>query len=458
MTNDDMDIDSAVREAVAEEVGRERFDLWFGDGVHLRLTGESLLVSAADQFTLDRLRLQFQPELLAACRRLANGPVCVGFVLDHTLAESVIDFAWVPKVERAAEASAALASPQFSRRFARLDDFVVGSCNRVALTAAQMVAERPGPVSPLFLYGPAGCGKTHLLEGIWSAVRSSSQSRRVLYLTAEQFTSMFLEALRGSGLPNFRHKYRHVDLLLIDDVQFFLGKRATLVELQNTVDALLREGRQLVLAADRSPSELAKFGPVLTTRFSGGLVCGIDASEPSTRLEIVRHLARRCSVPITDDVLALIADRMDGDVRKLAGAIHRLEATSRAYERPIDLPFAQGALLDLFRANRRIVQLNDIDRAVCEVFGLDPTSLQAPGKARMVSQPRALAMWLARKHTRAAYAEIGEYFGRRAHSTVISAHKQVGRWMAQNEAIRLAHGQCDIDEAIRRVESQMRAG
>ena len=148
-----------------------------------------------------------------------------------------------------------------------------------------MVAERPGPVSPLFLYGPAGCGKTHLLEGIWSAVRSGSQSRRVLYLTAEQFTSMFLEALRGSGLPSFRHKYRHVDLLLIDDVQFFLGKRATLVELQNTVDALLQERRQLVLAADRSPSELAKFGPVLTTRFSGGLVCGIEPPGHATTAE-----------------------------------------------------------------------------------------------------------------------------------------------------------------------------
>ncbi len=458
MTNDDTDIDSAVREAVAGEVGRERFELWFGDGVRLRLTGGLLLVSAADQFTLDRLRMQFQQELLAAGRALVEGPVSVAFELDYSLATAAVERTEFATTGRPAEALSESEPLRAARRFARLDNFVVGSCNRVAFTAAQMIAERPGPVSPLFLYGPAGCGKTHLLEGIWSAVRGSSQSRRVLYLTAEQFTSMFLEALRGSGLPSFRHKYRHVDLLLIDDVQFFLGKRATLVELQNTVDALLRERRQLVLAADRSPSELAKFGPVLTTRFSGGLVCGIEPPSHSARLEILRHLTKRLSVPLTDDVLGLIADRMDGDARKLAGAVHRLEAASRAFQRPIDLQFAHAALLDVFRATSRIVQLNDIDRAVCDVFGLDPSSLQSPGKTRVVSQPRALAMWLARKHTRAAYAEIGEYFGRRSHSTVISAQKQVGRWMAQNEAIRLAHGHCDIDEAIRRVESQMRAG
>ena len=145
--------------------------------------------------------------------------------------------------------------------------------------------------SPLFLFGPTGSGKTHLLEGIWSAVRSGSLRRRVLYLSAEQFTSMFLEALQGSGLPSFRYKYRHVDLLLIDDVQFFLGKRATLVELQNTIDALLREHRQLVLAADRSPAELSRFGPELTARFAGGLVCGIEPADSETRLGILRHLA-----------------------------------------------------------------------------------------------------------------------------------------------------------------------
>lgn len=452
-----MDIDTTLRDAVAGEVGQERFELWFGEGVHLRLTDGSLYVLAGEQFTLDRLRKQFHSDLQTACSEVTGLPVSIRYELEPSLVPS--DAA--PTVEASDEVKATereeTESNAPSRRFARLEDFVIGDGNRVAFTAAEMVAERAGPVSPVFLYGPPGTGKTHLLEGIWSAVRSG-QSRRVLYLTAEQFTSMFLEALRGTGLPSFRHKYRHVDLLLIDDVQFFLGKRATLVELQNTMDALLRDRRQVVLAADRSPVELAKFGPVLTTRLSGGLVCNLEAPCVAIRREIVRKLTRRLAVRIPDDVQALIADRVDGDARRLAGALHRLEAASRAFQRPVDLDFAQISLLDVFRATSKAVQLTDIERAVCDVFGLDPSILQSAGKTRLVSQPRALAMWLARRHTRAAYSEIGAYFGRRSHSTVISAEKQVGRWLEDRESIRLAHGQCDITEAIRRVETQLRAG
>ncbi len=264
--------------------------------------------------------------------------------------------------------------------------------------------------------------------------------------------------MRGSGLPSFRHKYRYVDLLLLDDVQFFLGKRATLVELQNTIDTLLRERRQLVLTADRSPAELSKFGPELTARFSGGLVCGMEGANMETRLRILERFAGHLQAHVPGDVLQLLAERLDGDARKLAGALNQLEATSRAYGRAIDTSLAHTALADVFRATHRVVKLDDIDRAVCDVFGLEPQALQSTRKARTYSQPRALAMWLARKHTRAAYAEIGEYFGHRSHSTVISAQKQVHRWVDGNQSVRLSHGQCEVQEAIRRVETQIRVG
>lgn len=466
MTKDDRDIDSALRAAVAGEVGQERFDLWFGDSVRLRLSGESLLVTAADQFTLDRLRVQFRPELLAAGERVARRPVQVCFELEAATEPASSNTEPIGgSPDRIAGTSSAVIPPAPrhadvapARRFASLDQFVVGDSNRVAWTAAEMVIERPGTASPLFLYGPPGTGKTHLLEGIWSAVRRGSPQRRALYLTAEQFTSMFLEALQGSGLPSFRHKYRQVDLLLIDDVHFFIGKRATIIEFQHTVDALARQRRQLVLTSDRAPTELAKLGPELAARLSGGLVCGVEPADRATRLEILQRLVRRMDLRCPADVLDLMADRLDGDARRLAGALNQLAATSRAFQRPIDRELAQSALIDAFRATQRAVQLDDISRAVCEVFGLDLSKLQSARKVRTLSQPRALAMWLAREHTRAAFSEIGDYFGRRSHSTVISAQKQVQRWRARRESIRLAHGQCDIEEAIRRVESQIRAG
>jgi chromosomal replication initiator protein len=436
--------------------------LWFGTGVRLCLTDGSLRVAAADRFTLDNLRSRFLADLQDAGRAVTGRVPSVRFLQDAALCRSD-DESHRPTGRRCPQPLAATGpedSPSRARRrrFSSLDQFVVGAGNRVAFTAAGMVAERLGAVSPLFIYGPTGCGKTHLLEGIWSAARRKSGTHRVLFLSAEQFTSMFLEALQGRGLPSFRHKYRNVHLLLVDDVQFFSGKRATLVELQHTIDALLRERRQLVLAGDRSPAELTGFGPELIARMSGGLVCAVEPPDTATRLGIVRHLSERLATSIPHDVLELVATQLQGDARQLAGALNRLEAIRQAYGQPITVERAQSVLLDVFRATHRVVHLVDIDRAVCDVFGLEPSTLQSTRKARVFSQPRALAMWLARKYTRAAYSEIGNYFGRRSHSTVISAQKQVTRWVQEGEAIRLACGECNIDEAIRRVESHIRAG
>lgn len=466
VANDDRDIVSALRSAVADEVGQERFDLWFGDRVALRLTDRSVVVSASDQFTLDRIRHLFRKSLLCVAERLTGSAMPIEYARTEsaesadTAPESSTRRSVPPGDGKLRDDNTVRPVPtaRRGRRFAKLEQFVVGDCNRVAHTAAQMVAQSLGAASPLFLYGPTGTGKTHLLEGIWSAARLQAGRSLVLYLTAEQFTSMFLEALRGGGLPNFRHKYRQVDVLLIDDVQFFLGKQATLVELHHTIDALQRQGRQLVMAADRSPAELAGFGPELAARLSAGLVCAVEQPDTTTRRGILNRHTMRLDTPIPGTVLDFIARQFNGDARQLAGAINQLVATSEAFGRPITVDMAQSTLADMFRATRPVVGLADIDRAVCGVFGLQPKTLQSARRVRTVSQPRALAMWLARRYTRSAYSEIGTYFGRRSHSTVISAEKQVGRWVKKGQEIQMPYGQCHVDEAIRRIESQMRAG
>jgi chromosomal replication initiator protein len=457
VVRDEKDVVSALRSALADEVGQERFELWFGSGVQLQLSGGTLTVSASDQLTLDYLRSRFRQELLTTAQRIYGDSVQLRFEL-LAACQAAARPPEPPRREPARVSAARTGSNRGGRRFASLDHFVVGVSNRVAYTAAQTSVERPGSVSPVFFYGPTGTGKTHLLEGIWSAARRRAERLQALYLSAEQFTSMFLEALRGSGLPSFRHKYRHVDVLLIDDAQFFLRKRATLVELQHTVDALLRQGKQLVLAADRSPAELAGFGPELAARLSGGLVCALEPPDVALRRGILEHLCARLDRSVPDDVLDLIASELHGDARQLAGALNQLEATSRAFDCSITEDMAQRTLVDLFRSTCRAVQLSDIERAVCNVFGLEPSTLHSPRQARTVSQPRALAMWLARKYTRSAYAEIGTFFGGRSHSTVISAQHRVKRWVQHGQLIQLPHGQCGVDDALRRVESQIRAG
>lgn len=343
------------------------------------------------------------------------------------------------------------------RPFSRLETFVVGRANRVAYTSAQMVADRPGSLNPLFLHGPTGIGKTHLMEGIWSSIRGRP-GKHVVYLSSEQFTSLFLDALNGKGLPLFRSKYRGVDALLIDDVQFLSGKKATISELLHTVDSLLRGGRQVVLSADRPPSELTGLGSELLTRLSGGMQCQLEPADYETRLGIVRQLAAKLRVDLPASVQQYVAAHLTAHARELAGALNLLKATSQALSQPISLPLAEEALAERIRQNARAVKLADIEQAICHVFGLEPESLHGTDKTRELNGARTLAMWLARKHTRAALTEIGRYFGRRSHSTVISAQKKVTSWMADGRPLQLADRNWGIEEAIKRVESRLRVG
>jgi len=345
---------------------------------------------------------------------------------------------------------------QRGRRRAALEEFVAGEANRVALAASARVARCPGG-TPLFIYGPTSVGKTHLLEGIWTAARGHHPQATIIYQSAEQFTSQFLEALRGSGLPSFRRKYRGVDVLLLDDLHFLIGKRATRTELLHTVDTLLREGRQLVIAADRPPAQLSGLGTELITRLQSGMVCMIDPPDFATRRGIVERMAERMEMAMPDDVAHYIASRFTEHAREISGALCRLQATAEAHDEPISLALAKDALGELIRQGGPVVRLNDIERAVCEVLDLEAGSLHAPGRSKRVSHPRMLAMWLARKHTRAALSEIGTYFGRRRHSTVVSAQRRIEDWMAEGAQVEVADRMCSVDEAIRRIEQRLKA-
>lgn len=457
-----MEIVSAIRHRLIEKIGQDRFDVWFGSSVDFQFDAGELAVTASSAFIVERIRNLFSADLHEVGSEIA-GEVSVAYRVDSKLAKVLAEPSshLRPKTTREVKASESCeaASATRCRKFASLKSFAVGATNRLAFTAAQSVPHRLGAVTPLVFHGPTGCGKTHLLEGIWSATRIASRRQRIVMLSAEQFTSYFLEALQGSGLPSFRRKYRDVDLLIIDDVQFFSGKRATLMELQHTLDSLLREGRQIVLAADRPPGELQSLGAELVARMSGGLVCGIEQADEETRFATLQQFATSRELAVPEAVLRLIAAELVGDARQLSGALNRLHASSQALQQPISVGLAVTALSDLFQNARRTVQMPDIQKAICDVFGLDERALQSKKKSNAVSHPRMLAMWLARRYTRAAYSEIGEFFGRRSHSTVISAQKKVESWVDEGTQIRLAGGSdCRVADAIKRVELRLRSG
>ncbi|MBN2217916.1 MAG: chromosomal replication initiator protein DnaA [Pirellulales bacterium] len=482
VTTDDTEIVSALHRALADRVGTQRFELWFGSSVRFALEDDRLTVLAPSLFLRDWIAANFRSEIAAACAIVLGKCPHVDFAVAPTVDNTPRDAGSSRQSENPTNPAVGLPAlvqdhgdrrqtaadvpdadpPAPNRRNDRhwftFDTFVVGPSNKTARTAAEMILDQPGMFSPLLIHGPTSVGKTHLLQSILAAARRRRLGASAVYLTAEQFTTHFIEALRGSGLPNFREKYRGVKLLAIDDLQFFRGKRSTLVELLYTVDTLVRRRQQLVFAADRPLAELGDLGPELVARLAAGNQCPIGRPDYAARLGIVDQMARRFNLSVPREVCEFIAARLTNHAREISGALCRLQATSTALGRPINLGMAQEALAEMIRHSHRVVRLTDIQKAVCDVFGIEPESLQAGRRAKRVSQPRMLAMWLARKHTRAALSEIGHFFGRRSHSTVVSAQKRVDAWLADNQEIELADHMFRVDDAIQRVERMLQAG
>lgn len=340
----------------------------------------------------------------------------------------------------------------------RWEDFVTGEHNRLAYTGAEMVLERPGQISPLLIYGPHGVGKSHLATALAHRLRQQYRMRRVLSLTGEQFTIEYTESARGGGFANFRKKYRDVEALVIDDVHFCLGKSGTLAELRNTIDMLLRERRQVILVADRGLNELMGLGTDLYARLSGGMCCGIEPVDVETREKLLKRICQRQNLQVADEVLHALAVQCGGDARILQGVVHRLAAQQRLQQSKLSCEDAFRCTGDLVRASQPVVRLTDIERVVCEAFGLQEETLRAKTKCQSVSQPRMLAMFLARKYTRTALSEIGEYFGKRRHSTVISAHRKVEEWLSGNDSIPLGRSKVQVSEILKNLESVLQVG
>ena len=346
--------------------------------------------------------------------------------------------------------------PATGRRWHHLAEFVVGSCNRVAFAASQSVVEAPGQgPNPLVIHGPVGTGKTHLLEGIYAGLRKQYPDARVVYVTAEDFTNRFVQAMRATKLAAFRKHFRELDVLLLDDLHFLASKKATQEEFLHTFDSLVSESRQLVVTCDCHPRLTEDFVPELADRLLGGAVWGLQPPDAATRLDLLRSKAAKATTLITEDVLEFLAQQLRGNVRELEGGLHSLRHYARVSGKPIDIPLAREALSDLLRHAVRVVRLEDVDTAVCQALRLPQGTLQSKARAWSVSHPRMLAVFLARKLTAASYGEIGEYFGGRNHSTAVAAEKKVRQWLKTDETLSLSRQTWRVRELIEMAERHL---
>jgi len=323
-----------------------------------------------------------------------------------------------------------LPSSPLDSRFT-FDQFVVGTPNELAHAAARRVAEG-GDVTfnPLFLYGGVGLGKTHLMHAIAHEIRTTRPEARVLYLSAEQFMFRFVQALRFKDMHSFKEQFRSVDMLMVDDLQFIAGKNSTQDEFFHTFNALIEQGKQIVISADRSPGEIEGLEERIRSRLQWGLVVDLHPTNYELRLGILHAKAEaqaklNPNVGLDVKVLEFLAHRISSNVRVLEGALTRLFAFASLVGRDITLDMAQESLADLLRESDRKVTIDEIQRKVAEHYNLRISDLLSPRRARAVARPRQVAMFLSKDLTSKSLPEIGRKFGGRDHTTVIHAVKRV---------------------------------
>lgn len=344
------------------------------------------------------------------------------------------------------------------RRHMDFHDFVVGEGNQLAYTAARQVCERPGTIlNPLVIHGGVGIGKTHLLESVLKGIRTRYPALQTLLVTAENFLNYFTEAMKAHSLPSFRQRFRKVDVLLMDDIEFLCSKPASREELLNTMKKLADEGCQMVFTADRHPRLLEGMGDELISRLMGGMVCKIESPDLATRKAMVAQFAQRASFSLSDDIQEYVAERFQRNARELQGAVNSLYALALVTRDGLNLRAARKVLSRFEGECQRIVQISDVEQAVCGVFRVTPQSLRSGDRKQAVCHARHLAIYLARRLTGAAFSEIGSHFGNRNHSTIITSNDKVKSMISNHGYIKLAGNSWLVEDLVESLEQQILA-
>ena len=313
------------------------------------------------------------------------------------------------------------------------ENFVVGTPNELAFAAAKRVAEADFvPFNPLFLYGGVGLGKTHLMNAIAWVIKKKNPDRKVVYISAEKFMYQFIKALRSKDVMNFKQEFRSVDVLMIDDVQFISGKEHTQEEFFHTFNALVDRGCQIVLSADKSPSDLEGMEERLKSRLGWGLVTDIQPTTYELRLGILQSRAESSGITFPREVLDFIAQKIKSNVRELEGALNRIIAHTTLVGKKITLENTIDVLSDILRANNKLITIEDIQKKVSEHFSVKMSEMFSARRSKSVVIPRQVAMYLSKELTNLSYPEIGRNFGGKDHTTIIHASKKIDKLLNEN--------------------------
>ncbi|MCF6095094.1 chromosomal replication initiator protein DnaA [Microaerobacter geothermalis] len=419
-----------VLDSIKNKISKPSFETWLKSTEAVSLNNNVLIINTPNEFVRDWLETKYSPLISETLLQLVGSEIKVRFVIpQHTEHSETMDDL-IHQTKQTKE-NKTLTQDDHQQTILNnkytFDTFVIGSGNRFAHAASLAVAEAPAKAyNPLFIYGGVGLGKTHLMHAIGHYVMEQNPKAKVVYLSSEKFTNEFINSIRDNQTINFRNKYRNVDVLLIDDIQFLAGKEQTQEEFFHTFNTLHEESKQIVISSDRPPKEIPTLEDRLRSRFEWGLITDIQPPDLETRIAILRKKAKADNLDIPNEVMIYIANQINTNIRELEGALIRVVAYSSLINKDMDVDLAAEALKDIIPSSKpRIITIFDIQKVVGEQMGVKIEELKAKKRTKSVAFPRQIAMYLSRELTDYSLPKIGEEFGGRDHTTVIHAHEKI---------------------------------
>ncbi|MBO8170006.1 MAG: chromosomal replication initiator protein DnaA [Thermoanaerobacteraceae bacterium] len=416
-------------EILETELSKPSFETWLKNTELISFQNNKAIISVPNEFAKDWLETRYYHLIKSTFELILKEEISLSFVLPN---ESYSLYNSPNSAENKQTTSAATQSNalkvQLNPKYT-FDSFVIGNSNRFAHAASLAVAEAPAKAyNPLFIYGGVGLGKTHLMHAIGHYVLANHPNHKVVYVSSEKFTNELINAIRDDKTVTFRNKYRNIDVLLIDDIQFLEKKERTQEEFFHTFNALYEANKQIIISSDRPPKEISTLEDRLRSRFEWGLITDIQPPDFETRIAILRKKASLENVHLPDDVMTFIANKIQSNIRELEGALIRVAAYASLTNKEINPDLAAEALKDIVQTSApKPITIPLIQKIVANHFGLKVADLKSKKRTRSIAYPRQIAMYLSRELTDMSLPRIGEEFGGRDHTTVLHAHEKIAK-------------------------------
>ncbi|MDQ6963635.1 MAG: chromosomal replication initiator protein DnaA [Mariprofundales bacterium] len=424
-------------QAVKTTSSAEKFDVWMRN-ISVVIDDNSLTILYSSRFFLDGFKREFHQPLTTMISEYFPADMTLKYRLDTTLLQPQTPTKNEPTITK---------KPQWQSRFL-FENFIVGSSNEFCHAASMAVADNPGKsYNPLYIYGGVGLGKTHLITAVANRIQQRNPKTRIAFLSGEIFTNNLITAIRTKTNESFRHRYRDIDILIIDDVQFIAGKETTQEEFFHTFDTLHKANKQILLTSDQPPGALTHLEERLRSRFNWGLVADVQPPSMETRMAILASKAELAGIKIDQDLCELLATRITSNIRELEGALTRLSAYATFHQRTIDIPLARNILPDLLNIKTKKITIEDIQTVVSNFYSLRIADMKGKNRRKNIVLPRQIAMYISKDMTTLSLPEIGESFGGRDHTTVLYAVRKISTKLKEDHDFQL-----DVDRIIAKLK------